>query len=69
MWDESHSACEVFCNFKTLKKKKRNARRIKNPFYWKFTSVPRRISQGVCRDAFSRLSGQDRNRMACYCSE
>lgn len=41
--DESYSAYEVFCNFTTLK----NACRIKNHFYWKFTSVPRRISQGA----------------------
>lgn len=63
MRDESYAAYEVFCNFTILK----NACRIKSHFYWKLTSVPMRISQGACKDAFSMLSGQDRNSMVYYC--
>lgn len=63
MWDESHAACEIFCNFTTLK----NACWIKNHFYWKVTSAPRHISQGASIDAFSMLSGQDRNSVVHYC--
>lgn len=63
MWDESHAACEIFCNFTTLK----NACWIKNHFYWKVTSALRHISQGACIDAFSMLSGQDRNSVVHYC--
>lgn len=62
MGDESYAAYEVFCHFTTLK----NACRIKNHFYWKFTSVPRHISQGACKDEFSMLSGQGRICMAYY---
>lgn len=63
MWDESYTAYEVFCNFTTMK----NACRIKNRFYWKFTSAPRRISQEAPKDAFSLLSGEDRNSIVYYC--
>lgn len=63
MWVESHAAYEIFCNFTTLK----NSCRIKSHFYLIVTSAPKHISQGACKDAFSMLSGQDRNSMVHYC--
>lgn len=63
MQDESYAANEVFCNFTILK----NALGFKNYFYWRFTSVPRRISQGACKDAFFMLSAQGRNGLVNYC--
>lgn len=57
MLEESYVDYEVFCNFTTLK----NACRIRNHFYWKFTAVPRHISQGTHSHTFSKLSGQSRS--------
>lgn len=63
MWHESHVSCEILCNFTSLK----NACRIRNHFYWNVTSAPRgAFPSELCSDAFSMLSGQDRDGTAHY---
>lgn len=49
MWDESHSACEVFCNFKTLKKKKEMHAGLRIPFIG---------NSHLCQGAFPRESAE-----------